>query len=688
VRPYLSTVLIITVYLLYALVWMRPVLSSEKLIGDNSIGGVSFWTTWFPAHAFENNINLVQNHYTLYPVETNILPLLSLPTSALYYLIRIFAGKLLAFNLLFPLYLTLTASSSFLFLRTQIRNELMAGIGGFALAFNPITVLLVNRGEIALLGFFLFPLWMLLWDRFMQAPSARHTGMLVILTWVIVLLSVQYWNLIAGCLIPYAVYQFWHKEKSESDLLINHMAIGGLMLAVLCLIFPIPAMLQSTYGQRYLPLEIWQGAVIFDRSLIILAVTGIIALLLSLVADWQFIPDRQLWVGIIALNVLLFSRNDFAPLSLIGSIFSIPDNPDLTQPVMFLFPAIFAAIVLVLKMFDSAFQGFTFRWRVITGLLLIAALLWTSDFEKPLSSMPITRYDFLETIAADPENYTIVDFPVGVDTLAYRSTPNEIPVGIGFSDDAGRALSYVPFHEKQVVGGIASNLTPEQLQVYTEAPLIRLLTFQPQDDVVESVIHLRREVVQWRVGYILLHTGIVPPEFENALRGWLNWTGAFCMVGQEQDVEYWRGMWHPAGCPAYHVDFGGAASDMALVEGWYAPEWWVDRIAVRASGEMPAQVLLWVNPTGYDFDLTLRVTAPEAITAQNVTIMVNGSSIGSFAPSAEWDEYILTLPRQLIGSDGLLRLELHHSSAEVIEGRSLAAVYEYIEIHSQNLESE
>ncbi|NJL93687.1 MAG: hypothetical protein HC915_08120 [Anaerolineae bacterium] len=81
------------VWLVYGLLvgvicWRLLEEGHRQLIGPDYAGGLSFWVTWFPPQAIRQNLDLSFNAYTLYPIETNLLPVLSLPSSFFYHLLR------------------------------------------------------------------------------------------------------------------------------------------------------------------------------------------------------------------------------------------------------------------------------------------------------------------------------------------------------------------------------------------------------------------------------------------------------------------------------------------------------------------------------------------------------------------------------------------------------------------------
>src|SRR5258708_21550840 len=96
-------------YAALAVLFALPVLlrGGNYLLGSDDSVGLNLWSAWWPLHALPGNYNLVYNNYVLFPISTNVLPLLSVPTSLLYGALRPAFGPIAAFNLILPVYCTL-----------------------------------------------------------------------------------------------------------------------------------------------------------------------------------------------------------------------------------------------------------------------------------------------------------------------------------------------------------------------------------------------------------------------------------------------------------------------------------------------------------------------------------------------------------------------------------------------------
>src|SRR5260221_12897837 len=220
-------------YLALAVLFALPlILKGENylLCGDDSVG-LMLRSVWLPPHAIPANYYLVYNSYTLFPITTNVLPLLSLPTSLLYGVRRPAFGPITAFNLILPIYCTMNGLSCFLLFRQRSLNFNKALVGGALVAFNPLTYELASHGYIPLLQFFVFPFWILLWERFLEKPNATHGVLLGLALYGVVLTSMQNWGIVLLVLVPYVLFTISARQRWRE--LIDPTLWGVLVFCIL-----------------------------------------------------------------------------------------------------------------------------------------------------------------------------------------------------------------------------------------------------------------------------------------------------------------------------------------------------------------------------------------------------------------------------------------------------------------------
>jgi hypothetical protein len=657
--------------LLIAFLALSDVLFSQQpvLVGANSSGSLFYWTTWWPRHAIANDYDLVFNSYTLFPIESNLLPLLSPLSTTIHYPFSLIFGERIAFNLLVPIYLSLNAFSVYLLLNHHLNSRLLPFFGGLIVAFNPVMLAFAEAGQIALLAFFPLVMWLLLFERYLTEPNIPKTLLLAAALYAVVLTSMQFWNLIVTLLIPYAALRVWQAGASEAHLRDGLLLV--LIVAALTFIFPVPALLHSTYELKYRVIENWVGMVIIDaRIWSPFAIGGLILGAAAMFSPWDALPMRRAWIAIAALNLIGYLNPDLGPLDALAALLNVPNAPRFSNEMIYLLPLILVGVLIILQ--TAEFYLPKIEESIALGLVALLALLLVAGWWRSLPATVVPDYDFYETLAQEPEDYLIAEIPIGIDSIAHQQTAASRYPAMGFPEFAGVHLMNIPTHHKRIIGGQSAYHSPQDLTPYEENPLLRLLMFQPSElPLLDQARFMQNEVRRIRLGYVVIHRDAVSSEFVGGLRGWLAWTRSFCLVAEDGPVEFWRASWHPAGCPAFVMDMSADYDFLAMGDNWYPAEG--PNLRWAGPGET-STLTLWVQPLT-EHRLSIETSAP---VPQQVTVFVNGDSLGSYDISTEGGSFNLTVPAQTVGRQGLLMIELRHQQAENIEGRALTALYNHI----------
>jgi hypothetical protein len=119
-------------------------------------------------------------------------------------------------------------------------------------------------------------------------------------------------------------------------------------------------------------------------------------------------------------------------------------------------------------------------------------------------------------------------------------------------------------------------------------------------------------------------------------------------------------------------------------EGWWpAEDSEIGRLRWAGQGA-DSFLTLWAYRPAGDYVLTFRAATLTQIDGQRVEVIVNNESLGRFDLEADFNEFRVMIPRDLIGAHGLLEVELRHDAVLAFEGRELAAIYESMELVQQN----
>ena len=650
-----------------AFIIILPLLASGNtpLIGDDGTG-LMYWATWWPAHAITHNYDLVHNSYILFPSSTNLLPVLSLTSSALYTVLRPVFGAVWAYNLLLPLYMILNAISAFIYFRRHTEHELYAAFASGIFALNPIMYELARTGSIALLGFFVVILALFLWDAFIEKPGPVRALLFVVSVYGVVLASMQFWPFVLTMLLPYVLFDL--RRLKNRQIYVDALLPAALVFIVLVLIYPVGPVLWSTVMPRFQSLSIAQNA----GQLQLL--TWISLLVFARVLIWAIrrLPDFRghiVWQVIIGLNLIAYLIPSWSPFVLLGLV--SPEH--VGRPIVLWLSILFAGLILIVKGLDKMAHMFEWKWL---GALFIAWVV-LSGWCQPLPATQLGHADFSASIAADPEDYLVADFPMGADSLEGRLRPESQSGTFGFDAVAGHILMRAAAREKPVIGGLSNTLQMDEVAPFADTPLLRLLGSESlTEGDRETGQSIRDDAARWRVGYVVVHRDLLTPDFIDSIHRWLTWTNAFCLVTTEDSQEFWRASWHPAGCPPFTLRLGAPDAAMALGSGWYAAEQWGDQPVRWAGEQADSLVNVWLTPH-MNYELHIRVSSPQQQT-QQLKVQVNGEAVGEATLGSDWAEYVFSIPHTLIAPDGFTSIMLQHEALTDIQGRTLTAAYDYL----------
>jgi hypothetical protein len=629
-----------------ALILLRVTLSNGQILGVDYGGSLSYWAVWFPWHALQHNLDMAFTDYFFFPVEINIMLLLSPLSTLFYHLLNIVLPSLLAYNLLFPIYVALTGWLTFLFARRYIQSDLFALAAALVIAFNPLSFSLAEDGSLILLGWFVFPLWLLAWMDFLENPRGWALVRTLAATYLVILMALQFSNLMLTFLLPLAAWQF-RESETEWDQIVDYLVLGGVILIVLLLIHPLTIIFRATYIGAYGPFVSQHPAISVQGTAWTLFLWGGTALILLAVSLWDD-AGRLRWLMVIGINAAIYTVVELAPLTLLSEIFNVPNAPELTPRALFLLPIIFCGSVMVFQWLAEL--ELTGARRMGLYATMVAVIFGGSGWWQDLPTTTVRDYEFYRNIASDPENYLVIDVPV--------TQP--------------RTLVYAPTHHKR---------TPSQI---FNDPLYLMLAGLDMDG--GDPLDIQHDSLALRAAYVVIYRDEFTPLTAggvDSVRGWLEWSGAYCLGGVEDDIEYWRAAWHPAGC-VYAFSMGGPASDLAVGDGWWPGEdSEIGRLRWAGQGT-DSHLTLWAFRPAGDYVLTFRAATLAEIDGQRVEVVVNNESLGEFDLQTDFSEFRVTVPRELIGARGLLEVELRHDEVLTFEGRELAAIYESMELVQQN----
>ncbi len=654
------SVLILLLYGIIALLVSAPFLTqgNSVLLGADYSGTMPLFGVWWTGHALTHNLDFIQTAYLHYPITEPILTHLSLPTSFFYELLHPLMGPFLAYHWLVPIFLTLNASIAYGFFRQRSASIMSAGIAGAIIAFNPVSWGVISTAQLGGLAIFWFILSLWWTDRLIASPSPARFILLLMSLDFTVTTSLAFINLLIVGWLPYAIFRA--RQVKHTDEAINQLITIGLALFALLAIYPLAPLVWSSYSNGYdfnlAPQPELISSISWSGWLILLGIGWLVGLIIR-----SGHPTQRLWSIIGILSLIIFIQPQLAPLGLVDTPLAIPIALDFSTTGFF-YLAVIAIALLLIGDSNSAMDTSP-SWAELIVVTLGTGLVVLLSWHTTLPTSTMSHYQIYDTIADDPENYAVLEYPFGFHSLV---TGDEL----GFPDHALQTQTGLFWHGQRFIGG--QSASPVDLAPYQNNPFIQIASLQSVEDEIRTIAQdFQHTVDLWRIGYVLIHEDVVDTR---GIQQWLTHTGSHCLIGQKANISIWRANWHPLGCEQQVLDIGSELDELSIGDGWHSRESWSDELTVRwASITESSQLSVWSqNPT----QLTIRAASP--IEGQQVTILINGISLGTVDLATDWADYTLSIPADALRPDGYLDITLQHASVELIDGRQLSAVYDTV----------
>ncbi len=286
------------------------------------------------------------------------------------------------------------------------------------------------------------------------------------------------------------------------------------------------------------------------------------------------------------------------------------------------------------------------RW--LPGLAVIVFVFENLSVPLPLSNMHIP--DLYRELAAAPGDFAVLDLPVGWRN-GFRIT-GQHDVAIMF------AQYYQTLHGKRLLGGNTSRNPEFKFQYFSEMPVLSsIIALETGRDVPESVMEADRRLAPavlaaLDVRYVVTRA----PAASRALRQYVETVLPVRLLAEQDGVRlYAVSQEQPPG----RLDLR-----LALGEGWGA------RLETAVAERSAVALVL----PGSEEARTLRLTLRGFTVGDQVTLRLDGRSLGTCELGTEWRECRLNLP-PLPGPDRVLWLTATrgHDPASLAAPASLSA---------------
>jgi hypothetical protein len=336
------------------------------------------------------------------------------------------------------------------------------------------------------------------------------------------------------------------------------------------------------------------------------------------------------------------------------------------------------------------------------GLLaaVLVVLIVAGNISVPLPLVNAVAPEPYQRIAADPGDFAILQIPLG-----WRD-------GFGTVGRERTILqSYQSVHGKRIIGGNTSRSPDYLLPYFANLPVLRsIVALEEGRSLAAGVVEADRAQAGallsfLNVHYIVVHGDYVGGPVDQYVQSALpvtrlageagiveNAVWRFAPSGKRVETATENAGWVLYAVDNVHesvgtvVDVGAPAAQMHLAAGWSRAEtmgdltfcWVEERQALALMQiEQPRAATLTVRAAPFSYD-----GAPQ----QQMTVAVNGRTVGTVALASGWQEYAVSVPASALGSGAnQIWLQFAHvvSPAEVLgsdDRRTLAAAVDWLSL--------
>ncbi|MFP4322351.1 MAG: hypothetical protein ACLFTK_07850 [Anaerolineales bacterium] len=649
------------------------------------------WSYWWIRQALTEGLPVYTTQTILYPLgEID----LGLHTLAPFWFpawagLEPLVGPIAAMNLIIWLGVSLMGVLSYAWLRDYAVPRALAMTGAAFLMVLPWLGRAAELSHMNLLGFFFYPLTLLVWRRVVRSAAIGWAVVLGIIFWLMWLTDTMWLVFVPILLAPYGLLTLVTAPDNRARARLAGLGLlaTGLFLALSWFIAPMQPVLgfeRSTIssadleaaerwsvslGVYLLQPEVAEPGRSLGRALMLM-------LGLTLAATpWLREAARERWFWLaIGLFPLVLSVGPYieldgtrvaAPYILLheafGGLFRTPER---------FMPAFVVCAVIFLAL---SWAPRVARWPRAARVWLAAGLLVIviGDLRvfRPLESAPpAPDYDFYDMMREDGLDYVYVQIPVGMSsgwTEVGRSPHNQF-----------RILD----HEKRIVSGHVSRIADFAHYYYANEAVWGWFTGNhAYRDTIPDV--LAGYVDDYPIGYLSVHQSQLEPAEGARYLGYLNGMDFLCPATVEGDAVLYRTRAHPGECPprrydpvtpdTWRVDFGLPGDEFFIGPGFYGAE----IIGGPAARWLGAQALGYADiffrlPDDGAYDLQLHALPPfdEPV---SVAVFADDTPLGELEiRPGGYATYTLHIPAAARASDTRLRLAYDGAISPMQAGRS------------------
>lgn len=514
---------------------------TTTLPGTPDAGAFNLLHLWWPVASLAHADEPVIHSFIGAPYLTNHLRNMPMAQSVLFTALK-GLGPVLAFNLLLVLSQVASQLAIYWFIQRKGVAWFWAALAATVFVLSPWYSDLIAQADLISASWWLPPLALIAWDRWFEKPSYGRAIAVMLVLYLAVLCGVQNVLWVVVLWLPYAGWQTWRRWRTQQlgAAQRDHLTLMVLGFLVLFLIYPTPVLVRTLMGNEpaYGPalttpvLRSFIGWAI-RVSPAVLALMGLTVLLAP--------PGnhRWRWLCVAALGIIIGVGVMPDPLQMAASALGLPYNP-LADRDFFFGPALFAILMYATQTWQAVWQTGTYplRWAGVWLSALLLGLGTNSDTWHALPTTAVNVPAFYPSIAAEPEDYIVLDYPFGLNDVSEEAVLGK----------AAYLARYSVWDDKRSMSGLAPYYSARVFEKASETSFLfpDSVTDATRDETAQALGTATRE---WRIGYVVVHPELLSDQIQTIIQDLAQRSDSLCPPTNQDGLIIYRAKWHPYGCP-------------------------------------------------------------------------------------------------------------------------------------------
>ncbi len=516
---------------------------AARLPGTPNEAAYSLLHVWWPVVSLPQPDDLTIHSFIGAPYLANHTRYTPFLQSILFHLLS-GLGPVLAFNLLLIVSQVASQIVLFWFFRRKGAPGLWAALASTAFVLSPWYSTIIGQADVIAAGWWLPPLALIVWDRWTEQPSTWRVAAVVAALYAAVLCGVQNLLWLVSLWLPYAAWSgraLWLNSVNDEQKRVasrDQLAAMTLSFLVLFLFYPMPGIVRALQGN-----EPAYGPALGAPELrsfvgwILRTSPAIFAATLLTVFFGRSVKSGIFWLMVAVFNLLVGFGLIPDALNMVAGALGLPYWPLADRSFSFGI-ALFAMLVYIGQAWGETWQSPpTLKWLLVglASLIIIPVTNLATIRAVPIHEVNVP--DFYREIAAEPEDYILLEYPFGLSSVADGRSVGE----------AAYLARYAVWNLKRPASGLSPYYEPRLFEQVQANTFLFPQTLSPTD-LSTAAQALGQAVREWRIGYVVVHPDLLTPEALTTISDLVEQSKALCPPIQRDGLILYRARWHPYGC--------------------------------------------------------------------------------------------------------------------------------------------